>query len=133
MAVNNKIPVKQPNINRSPNLRGPRWKKGQSGNPKGRPRNELCMTALLRKEINEEVPEKIRKKLFLPPETTWMHVQVRSLLLEAASGNSTCVKELWERLEGKVMTPNPGTGGGQIQHRIEVVRVSTRRMRPDDA
>ena len=108
MAVNNKTPVKQPNNKRNPNLTGPRWKKGQSGNPKGRPKNELCMTALLRQEINAEVPKQIRETLFLPKDTTWMQVAVRSLLMQAANGNSTCVKELWDRLEGKVPQPISG-------------------------
>ncbi len=118
MAVNNKTPVKQPNNKRNPNLTGPRWKKGQSGNPRGRPKNEDCLTALLRKESGKKVPDVPELKavlagLGLKPGCTWVEMDVRALRINAAKGNSRAIQELWERLEGKVPIPIQGVTGGQ--------------------
>ncbi len=60
-------------------------------------------------------------KLYLRKGAMWCDAVVRSLLLQTAKGNTTAIRELLERLDGKVMTPVSGTGGGPIQGRIRVV------------
>ncbi len=99
----------------------PPWKPGQSGNPKGRPPQSECLTSLLREEMEKPVPGGLLRKLYLREGATWRDAVVRSLLLQTAKGNTTAIRELLERLDGNVMTPISGTGGGPIQARIRVV------------
>ena len=97
------------------------WKPGQSGNPKGKPPKLECLTSLLREEMEKLVPQGLLRKLYLREGATWRDAVVRSLLLQTAKGNTTAIRELLERLDGKAMTPISGTGGGPIQARIRVV------------
>ena len=73
-----------------------RWKKGMSGNPRGRPRKEDCLTSLLREEIRKTCPADREKR-------TWKELVVRATLQLAMKGNATALKEVWERLDGKVL------------------------------
>ncbi len=90
------------------------WNPGQSGNPKGRPAQFECLTSLLREEMEQPVPQGMLRKLYLKKGATWRDAVVRSLLLQSAKGNTAAIRELLERLDGKVMTPVSGTGGGPI-------------------
>ena len=76
-----------------------KWKKGQSGNPKGHPGNKLSITA------------KQREMLALPcpyaPGKTWLEwLADRGMAL--AGENATYYRELMDRLEGKVVQPIEG-------------------------
>jgi uncharacterized protein DUF5681 len=73
-----------------------RWKKGISGNPRGRPKKEDCLTSLLRAEIQKACPADREKR-------TWKELVVRATLQLAMKGNATALKEVWERLDGKVL------------------------------
>ena len=77
---------------------GRRWKKGQSGNPNGRPPNASCLTALLREEIGRICPADKEGR-------TWAELLVVATMRLALAGNSTALKEVWDRLDGKVVVP----------------------------
>ncbi len=97
------------------------WKPGQSGNPKGRPPNSECLTSLLREAMEQPVPETQLRNLYLKKGARWRDAVVRSLLLQSAKGNTAAIRELLERLDGKVMTPVSGTSGSPVRAQIEVI------------
>lgn len=81
-----------------------KWKKGHSGNPAGRPKKEDCLTSLLREEIDKIDPEDKGKR-------TWRELIVVATMRLAIKGNAAALKEVWERLDGKVtdkLDINPG-------------------------
>jgi hypothetical protein len=86
--------VKQRTEQRKPPL-GRRFQKGRSGNPKGRPPNKSCLTALLREELDKASPDDKDGK-------TWAELIVLATMRLAMAGNSTALKEVWERMDGKV-------------------------------
>ena len=71
----------------------------------GRPPKEECLTSLLQEGIEKPVPTVLKKDLFLEEGATWHDAAVRSLLLNTVKGNATALKEVWERLDGKVPQP----------------------------
>ena len=73
-----------------------RWKKGVSGNPRGRPKKQESLTTLLKEEIARICPADREKR-------TWKELIVRATLQLAMKGNATALKEIWERLDGKVL------------------------------
>ena len=93
-----------------------RWKKGTSGNPRGRPKKQDCLTQLLRDEIQKICPADREKR-------TWKQLIVFATLQLAMKGNAAALKEVWERLDGKVLQTEKlqlgGVGGKQVT--IEVV------------
>jgi len=78
------VGVKQPK--NTSGLR-PRWKPGQSGNPKGRPKG-MTLTGLLRKAF-EDSPEKAQEF-------------IAKTIAFAMEGQAPYAKEVWERMDGKV-------------------------------
>ena len=73
-----------------------RWKKGVSGNPRGRPKKKESLTSLLKEEIKKICPADREKR-------TWKELIVRATLQLAMKGNATALKEVWERLDGKIL------------------------------
>lgn len=71
------------------------WKKGQSGNPKGRPKKADCLTTLMREELEKVDPKDKEKR-------THKELVVIATIELAKEGNSTALKEVWERMDGKV-------------------------------
>ncbi len=95
------------------------FKPGQSGNPHGRPKNEQCLTALLRQEIARMCPADKDGR-------TWAQLIVLATMRLAMAGNSTALKEIWERLDGKVTTPlEIDTPTGQPLIRVKMVPART--------
>ncbi len=84
------------------------WKKGQSGNPKGRPKNGLCLTSIAKAKLGEKAPDD-------PDGRTWAQLIVDQWLAQTLS-NPSYFKELLERIEGKVPQALEHTGaeGGPI-------------------
>ncbi len=78
------------------NLEKGRFKKGQSGNPQGRPPRELCITSITRDQLGEPCPK--------DPSRTWARY-LSDKWLELACENVHAFKELMERLEGRVVFP----------------------------
>ena len=76
-----------------------RWKPGQSGNPKGRPKNTVYLSEMLRDQL-DQVPETIDGE---PNTKTWRDLICESILKAAVKGNQPALtKELLDRIEGKV-------------------------------
>ena len=94
--------AKQPKNKKAEHLERHRWQPGQSGNPKGRPAGQT-LTPLIRSEAEKKIPEKLARALKLDPDVkTWRQAMVRALFLQFINGNQTAVREVLERLDGKV-------------------------------
>jgi len=74
------------------------FEKGKSGNPKGRPRNVSSLTVLLRKKIAQICEDDKEQR-------TWQEMIVLATLKLAMEGNSSALREVWERLGGQVPPP----------------------------
>lgn len=90
-----------------------RWKKGVSGNPRGRPKKQDCLTSLLREEIAKICPADREKR-------TWKQLIVRATLQLAMKGNATALKEVWERLDGKILQTEKVQFGGAEGKQIKI-------------
>ena len=88
-----------------------RWKRGVSGNPRGRPKKQDSLTSLLKEEIAKICPADRENR-------TWKELVVRATLQLAMKGNATALKEVWERLDGKTLQTERlqlgGTDGKQV-------------------
>lgn len=71
----------------------PNWKKGESGNPKGRPPKILSVTSLVKEELEKIDPTTGKNKAQLLAET---------IVDQSITGNVKAFKELLDRVEGKV-------------------------------
>jgi hypothetical protein len=71
---------------------GNRFKKGETGNPSGRPKLTK-LTEALREQLTEEMPS--------APERTVAEAIARALIREALSGNVQAAREIADRTEGK--------------------------------
>src|SRR5262245_37311436 len=77
---------------------GKRFVKGQSGNPKGRPPKHECLTSLLKEEL-ENISSADKEG------RTWKELIVLATLKLAMKGNAAALREVWERVDGKVRHP----------------------------
>jgi hypothetical protein len=75
-----------------------RWKPGESGNPKGRPKNGESLTSLLRELVFSACPNDPERRRFA-------ELLVRRVLQEALKGDLRSFKEICNRLEGRVPFP----------------------------
>ena len=87
-----------------------RWKPGQSGNPKGRPKKTVYLSEMLKEQL-DEVPETIDGK---QNTKTWRDLICESILRAAVKGNQPAItKELLDRIEGKVTEKHDVTSGNE--------------------
>jgi Family of unknown function (DUF5681) len=100
------------------NQRATQWKKGQSGNPKGRPPNTTSLTALRRQEMNNLCPL-INPKTQQPYNKTWSELIVMATMSLAIQGNATALREVWERFDGRVLHAALGPIEGSMAHPAE--------------
>jgi hypothetical protein len=70
------------------------WTKGQSGNPGGRPKAEVCLSALLRQALAARDPKAKRTKAEL---------FVTALLAEALDGNVRAMELVFDRVDGPLV------------------------------
>lgn len=82
---------------------------GQSGNPAGRAPGSISLTRLLTSILEEPTKNGRRSKA---------EALVRRVVKQAAHGNSALVKEVFERVDGKVPDRIAGADGG-----IPVIKV----------
>ncbi len=71
------------------------FKKGVSGNPKGRPKKEDCLTSIMREYLEQFDPKDEQK-------VTHAELVVVATVELAKKGNAAALKEVWERMDGKV-------------------------------
>ena len=99
---------KQPKFNRIDNLKGKGWKKGQSGNPNGRPKkgqawadvaNELLDSNEI--DITMKMSNGKVKNLNLEANKSFRHAVIIGQISEAMKGNVQAAKELADRTEGR--------------------------------
>ena len=67
---------------------------GVTGNRSGQPKKENCLTSLLKQEMSEICPADREKRTKLI---------VRAMLQRAMKGNAAALREVWERIDGKVL------------------------------
>jgi len=79
------------------------WKPGQSGNPKGRPKKEICIPDILN-TIGKEIPDNqiLRNKF---PQKTNLEIILQRVYHEALSGKPWAVQFIADRTEGKPRQP----------------------------
>lgn len=98
------------------------WPKGQSGNPGGRPKGSVSLTAILRRESLKAVAsnprfKRIAEKLGIPdPENLSVgELIVLATIVHAVRGQAKLIGDLWNRLDGKVPDRIAGHDGGPLQ------------------
>jgi Family of unknown function (DUF5681) len=78
----------------SPDVGKPfRWKKGQSGNPSGRPKSKTLSDAY-RNKLEEPVPND-------PEGRTWAELIAEAQVRDAVRGNVQAAREIADRTEGR--------------------------------
>ncbi len=99
---------KQSKFNRIDNLKGKGWKKGQSGNPKGRPKKgnawaDIANELLNSNEINikMKMTDGSTKRLNIEADKSFRHAVIIGQIKQAMDGNVQAAKELADRTEGK--------------------------------
>lgn len=85
-------------------------------NRNGRPTKDKSITNLIREMLDQEAG-------FIAPgaspdDKTWRQLIAKAILYNAAKGNPQMIKEVLDRLEGKVMQPVGGEGGGPVLLRV---------------
>ena len=90
-----------------------RWQKGTSGNPRGRPRKQDSLTSLLKEEIAKICPADRENR-------TWKELIVLATLQLAMKGNATALKEVWERLDGKILQTEKVQLEGSEEHKVQI-------------
>lgn len=73
----------------------PPWKKGQSGNPNGRPRKEICLTSLIKEELEQVMQTDDGPR-------TKAQILAKNIVSKAAKGHNVAMKEVLDRIDGKV-------------------------------
>ena len=78
-----------------------RWKKGESGNPAGRPVGSVSITAEIKRKL-QEIPDGQQK--------SYLELLINRILKQAVvDGNEQMIKQIWSYIDGP-----PGTGEKSI-------------------
>jgi hypothetical protein len=88
---------------------GHRWKKGESGNPGGRPKRRIVSSAIERLLYQRIPPDHALVRAV--PELkgkTWAEALAYGLVLEGVKGGTPAAREIMDRLEGPVRQEAPG-------------------------
>lgn len=74
-----------------------RWKKGESGNPAGRPVGSVSITAEIKRKL-QEIPDGQQK--------SYLELLINRILKQAVvDGNEQMIKQIWSYIDGP---PGPG-------------------------
>lgn len=95
------------NSKRNPVVGRP-WKKGQSGNPNGRPKKDASLTSLMKEMLDK--PADYIAPGATPDDKTWRQVITKALFTKAAKGDVKAIELVLDRTEGKVPASFDGTG-----------------------
>ena len=90
-----------------------KWKKGESGNPNGRPRKNKSLSEELRRVLQERAPDL---------EQTNLQVIVAKLVEMARDGDKDILRYVFDRLEGRPAQAVELTGDKARPLRIEYVK-----------
>lgn len=95
----------------------PRWKPGESGNPAGK----LCLTDILKKELQQVIDYIIPG---LPPNKdnlTGAQLVVKALVLAGIKGKIDAIEKIFDRTDGKVALPlTGGQGEPLLPHNMQL-------------
>ena len=101
-----------------------RWKPGESGNPKGRPRKEP-LTDILRAVLAEKVPNA------QDPRQSLAHALIKNWVLEAIRTKDTAmVVEIFNRIEGKLR--DRLAVGGEVGEPIRIQPIDARNFTDEE-
>jgi len=89
----------------------PRWKPGQSGNPAGRPKKQICITTLTA-EYLLTIPESLPDGIPNTKKKTWAQLTAEKLVHQAVGGDTPAMRELLDRIDGKVKAQSEHSGDG---------------------
>ena len=118
-----------------------KWKKGQSGNPKGKPKGAKTLTSTLKELLEREINVKNH------PITGEQNVRLTvremvmlSLLKKASQGDVKAIETILERSDGKVPLPMEHTGIsvqlatiiGYIKEPTKLLEDIDNSVKPDD-
>lgn len=94
--------------------KGHKWKKGQSGNPSGRRKGTVSLTAALKRTLT--------------PKT--LNAIARKLERMALAGDAQAIKLIWERLDGKPSekVELSGPEGGSIPHEFTIIGITSEEL-----
>ena len=81
-----------------------RWKRGQTGNPGGRPKKKPLTDAYAR-ILKRQVPAYVVRKLGLKGHPTYAEMIAMALAKEAIKGKVQAASEMADRVEGRVSSP----------------------------
>ncbi len=103
------------------------WSQGQSGNPKGRPSNPHSLTVAFREvmawKISGKIPDSFRQIFPDMPKDPRLELcfAARAAIkaLDIKTGD-VMMKEIWERLDGKVPFPISGPDDGPIPFKLDL-------------
>jgi Family of unknown function (DUF5681) len=101
------------------------FRKGQTGNPKGRPKNKTSLTALLREEIHKTCPEDRQNR-------SYEELIVLATMRLAMKGNATALALVWERMDGKLPLAVRETASGPIHLNVRYVDSPVQNPRTSD-
>lgn len=114
--------IKKPKVmdgrgNKNPktdHLKGYKWKKGQSGNPGGRPKKGICLTTIL-KDVLRTIHTGDKQK------RTFAELIAIATATQAIKGNPQALKIAWERMEGRLAQPIEGSSPDKPPIRITIL------------
>lgn len=129
----------QTNADQQRGIKAYRFRKGQSGNPKGRPPKAKAIPDILARITAEDVPEPLLSKMRqmfrqMPDNPTILEAILRVVVSKAIKGEPWAVVFIAERMEGKVRDNLKIEGGQTLQIVEELVEAPGQvlEMTPDE-
>ena len=93
------------------NIEPHKFKPGQSGNPKGRPKGARSLSTILREMLEEPIEIVVDGK---KERREFREVIIRKLLKKANDGDMRAIQEIFDRVEGKAQQKIDHTTQGEM-------------------